>query len=659
MSPHFTTKSTLAVILIIAWLSGCQTDSTDTEKATGSGEPSTPVPYAGPRLNLQTLIISAGTTEQDPALALMKELHERMGVPYKILNSRTEQLAAHKLSSGNHGYFNAIILTEANLWDPDTASKSGFSAEEWRILHDYERKFSVRESIVSGFPVANPALGIDYGLENVESFTISFAGRWQAPAGGTELFEKINTDSLLPLRGHAIGADVRKTNPGPEIQPLLTEQHSGKILIAKLTYPDGREVLFSGITNDPSYIHSHLLAYEFLNFASKGVFIGARQVYLNLHVDDLFLPDALWNPDTNTTDQDRTYRMSPHDAENTIRFFGKLRADYSTASQLKLDFAFNGAGTNINDGLYKTLYSSGNDFRYISHTLTHLDMDKGAGTTYQQAKYEIEQNRLIWQQLNLPEFEQNSKVLISGMHSGLTDRGTSTPYPEGKNDAFLQAAQDAGIRYLASDASRPNQNYEHFIPGFDILLLPRYPTALFFNVSHPAELQDEYNYMFHEIYLEKGLDPATIPGASPTLRSYEQILELDAEMAIKNMLSYSLWPHYFHQTNLRDYDGGKTLLSDWLETVLPRYEQLTRLPIGSLPYHEIGRQTENRLAARNAGITGTWNLDINAVTFSAERQAEILVTGLEGGKVYGGQKISTITVGPTAQNFSIDRMSNR
>ncbi len=659
MSLHFTTKSFLTVILVTAAFSGCQTDNSGSLKNAIPENAAAPEPYTGRRIDLRTLIISSGTAEQDSALALMKGLHDRLGVPYELLDSRTEQLTQSRLSSGKHGYYNAIILTDASLWDPDAANGSGFTSEEWHILHEYEKKFSVRESVVSGYPVTDPALGFDYGLENAHSFTTSFSGQWHLPAGGSELFEKVNTDNPLPLKGYAVGADAHKTATGPEVQPLLTEQRSGKILIALLNYPDGREVLFSGIANGPSYIHSQLLAYEFLNFATRGVFIGARQVCLNLHVDDLFLSDSLWDPDTNSTAEDREYRLSPHDVRNTIHLLQELRRDYPTAAHLKLDFAFNGKGTGLEDELYQTIYSSGDEFRYINHTFSHRDMDKSAGTTYQLARYEIEQNRTVWQQLNLPGFERNREVLVSGMHSGLTDRATSTPYPEGKNDAFLRAARDAGIRYLASDASRPNQNHEQFVDGYDILLLPRHPTALFFNVTRPATLQDEYNYMFHDSYVERGLDPATTPGANPAPLSYREILERDAEQAIRDMLSYSLWPHYFHQSNLMDYDGGKTLLTDWLETVLSRYERLTRLPIRSLPYYEIGRQTENRLASRRAGVVGIWNLDIDTVTLSARQKAEIFVTGLDVGKIYGGQKISTITVDTVPQSFSIDRMVNQ
>jgi len=571
------------------------------------------VELSGPRLDLRTLIISTGSEEEDSELALMKGLHERLGTPYHILDARS-------LFTGEHGHYNAIILTDAGLWDETAGNKSAFSAEEWRILHDYERRFGVRESVISGYP-ENPMLDFDYGMTNFESHTGSFFGEWHSPAGETELYEGINTSTPLPLTGYAVGADARATDSEPEVHPLLTEQKSGKILIARLRYRDGREVLFSGINNDPSRLHSQLLAYEFLNFASKGVFIGARRVYLHLHVDDLFSPDALW----------------------------------PTAAGLRLDFAFNGSWTRPDDELYQAFIRSDNDFRYINHTFTHLDMDSSAGTTYEIAKYEIEQNLAVWEQLKLPGLERNRMVLVSGMHSGLTDRATQTPYPEGKNDAFLRAAQDAGIRYLASDASLVNQNREQFVPGFDILLLPRYPTALFFNVSRPATLRDEYNYMFHESYLERGMDPATTPGASPKPRSYQEILELDTEQAVIRMLSYSPWAHYFHQTNLRDYNTGRTLLSDWLEKALERYEQFATLPIVSLPYYEVGRQTEERLAARDAGIEGTWYPQQDRIVLKAKRKARIRVTGLKGGKLYGGQRSSTLAVGPQEKVFEVDR----
>ena len=78
----------------------------------------------------------------------------------------------------------------------------------------------------------------------------------------------------------------------------------------------------------------------------------------------------------------------------------------------------------------------------------------------------------------------------------------------------MQAAQDAGVRYLASDASHPTQAAEQVVPGFNLMLLPRYPTAVFYNATTPAENTDEYNYLFNGGSSRPGRIPARSPGRS-------------------------------------------------------------------------------------------------------------------------------------------------
>jgi hypothetical protein len=253
-------------------------------------------------------------------------------------------------------------------------------------------------------------------------------------------------------------------------------------------------------------------------------------------------------------------------------------------------------------------------------------------------------------------------VLITGEHSGLRDRrGNEDPaddvnYPAGLNTQLMQAAQDAGVRYLASDASHPTQAAEQVVPGFNLLLLPRFPTAVFYNASTPAENTDEYNYIHHERYLEAGQDPCAIPGAICAPRTYEQVLAAEADTTLRHMLSYKAWPHFFHQSNLRTYDGtGSTLMFDWLEAVFDRYESLMTLPVRSLPYYEIGKRTEQRLVARGAGVRGTINLTTNVVTLLSDSPATASVTGIAGGQLYGGQSIRSVAFGPAAQAFAVER----
>ena len=84
-------------------------------------------------------------------------------------------------------------------------------------------------------------------------------------------------------------------------------------------------MLLSTISNAWFLIHSQVLAYEFLNFATKGVFIGSREVYLESHVDDLFLENELWDPTTNTTDLSRSFRMDAAAVQNTRASVDALR----------------------------------------------------------------------------------------------------------------------------------------------------------------------------------------------------------------------------------------------------------------------------------------------------------------------------------------------
>jgi hypothetical protein len=322
------------------------------------------------------------------------------------------------------------------------------------------------------------------------------------------------------------------------------------------------------------------------------------------------------------------------------------------------------AGSASLDELTTAVVQAKDAFRFVNHTYSHQDMDAGAGIAdYDFSRAEIEQNRETWTRLGLPAKAENDVALVTGEHSGLRDRrGNEDPaddvdYPAGVNAALMQAAEDAGVRYLASDASHPTQAAEQVVPGFDLILLPRYPTAVFYNASTPAENTDEYNYIFHERFLEAGQDPCFIPGAICAPRSYEEILAAEADTTLRHMLTYRAWPHFFHQSNLRNYDGqGSTLLFDWLDAVLDRYDALLTLPVRSLPYHEIGRLTEERLAARDAGVRGTLDVATGEVTLVADGPAKATVTGLAGGRVYGGQLLRTVELGATPQTVAVERL---
>ncbi len=609
------------------------------------------------------------------------------------------------------GNYNGIILTDAGL-------NPAFTPTEWDMLHNYQKNFGVRQAVLSGWPGTywdpQPPYGVylDYGLV-YSSGGASYEGQWSVPAAlSKEVFEYVNVTSPFPITDFAFAANPRndtltlRDGTKPNVVPLLKTQNGEALVsIVRYTMPNQtvpvREVMISTISNATFLIHSKVLAYEFINWVTQGVFVGARFVHMATHLDDLFLANNIWNPDLNNNDPVTTYRLNSADIANAVSKQLAFRAAHPVAGAYKLDLAFNGSGAvvdpeaallvaNLADGLVAGVMANKANFRFINHTFTHLDMDKApvpanancdypTFTTVAAIKAEITKNRTVWGLLGLPEKSDNNRVLVSGNHSGLKDRKCTDEialHPEmfdvQSDDWHLIRA--APIRYSftppptwawsTSPPTRPsmartwsrylaNRRRQHTGP----VMLPRWPTNIFYNVTNPTQLVDEYNYIFNGRYVNAGQDPCQIPGAICAPRDYPQILVAEADAALRHMLTFSKWPHYFHQTNLAKYDdSGNTLQFDWLNAVFAEYERVFKLPVKNYPYYLIGDQTEERLHYKSAIVDATWDRTTNKVTLKANKSVpNLVVTGLNGGDLYGGQFIRKVNVNGTPQAIVVNR----
>ena len=686
----------------------------------------TPV-FADNAVKLRLLVITTGDETQDLGLTYIKPVLDEMDVPYDVLNAETDNLTTTMLASSSSGIacsavevgcvgnYNGIILTNSDL-------VPNFTPSEWDVLHDYQKDFHVRKVVLSGWPGTywdpDPPYGIylDYGLVYSSSGT-AYDGQWTVPdADSKAIFEYVNQDNPLAITDFAFAAVPRNDDTGPRdgsvpnVVPLL-KTPAGETLVSVIRYmmpsvatTPVREVLLSTITNASYLIHSQALAYEFVNWVTQGVFVGGRKVHMAAHLDDLFIPDELWDPELQATNPLHTYRLNSDDINNAVSKQIAFRAAHPTAGNaFKLDFAFNGSGAvvdpaakqknlvaNLSDDLVAAVVANKAQFRFINHTFTHADMDKvpvpanascdyPTLTTVKAIKQEIAKNRKVWGLLGLPQKSANNRVLVSGNHSGLKDRNCTdipelhlgmsnvqdddVPFPAGANPLFLKAAANAGVDYLASDASQTNQAVEQYITEVndgsnrDRIMLPRWPTNLFFNVTNPEQLVDEYNYIFHQRFLDAGENPCFIPGAICTPRDYPAILAAEADNALRHMLTFKKWPHFFHQTNLAKYDAdGNTLQFDWLNSVYAEYEKLFKLPVKNYPFYYIGDQTQERLIRISATIDAIWDRTTNKVTLSANKSVPNLqVTGLAGGDLYGGQFIREINVNTTPKAINVNQ----
>lgn len=619
------------------------------------------------QVELRVLLITIGDIKVDPGRQLMEALLQQLGVPYDVLDSSREELSAKRLRDGKRGRYNGIILTSAETFLP--SMEHGFDREQFELLFAYEREYGVREAVLGGFPANDETFGIDYGMKTAKTRK-NVVARWTNADSG--LFGYVNAEETLTIVGSSFAAKADTRQEGPVVTPLLVnDDNPAEILISHLAYPDGRQVLLSSVPQGDWLLHSQLIAYEFLNFATSGLFLGARRHYLVIHNDDMFYASLVWDPETNMNFEKETsnFRLSPAEVESVVEAQQQFQQMHPLAAQVVTQLAFNAIGSEDDDPLTKAIVQYREHFGFINHTYEALQLDRSCGlsgpagcprTSYETIYDEIEKNAQAWEHFGFPDAESARYAMLPDSHSGLMDRnGTQEPeddipFPWGFNPALGEAAEAIGIKVIAGDHSRLNQDLIRRIPDYDVALLPRYPTSVYFNVTNPMEMTSEYNYVHHYRYLEEGEDPCEVTGAVCEPRSYEEILEAEVDVAMRHIFSYTPFPHYFHQCNLHVYDDeGHILQFDWQEAVLKAYERWSTLPLESPDFHELADIALQVIEQRESGAAGFVDRSTGEVTLVSRRPASIQVTGLAGGDLYGGQSQRVVDLSKKPRTFEL------
>jgi hypothetical protein len=533
-----------------------------------------------------------------------------MGTPYDVeIASAPGELTVDRLQQSNQGRYQGIVLTTGNLaFSSGSSQQSALSDAEWQTLWSYEAAFRVRQVTWYTYPTA------DYGFGPAKEIDTSAAPITASlTAAGAGVFAHVNAAAPVVLR------DVWAYRAAPQdstTTPLLRTA-AGDALAAIHTYPDGRENLAMTFDGNQFLVHSLQLAYDAINWVTRGLFLGERHVYMGVQVDDLFLDSDIW-----PIDPPKTYRMTGHDLDATVAWQNARRAQPLTAG-LRLDLAFNGEGTTSDyapDTLTPRATALQSEFKWISHTYTHQNLD---AVSYALAHTELEQNLQVASALGLARFRGPNLV---------------TPEISGLNHLpALQAMFDVGIRYLVSDTSRAGQDnptpnagiYNIYQPA--ILEIPRRPTNLFYNVSTPAEWAGEYNE-FYRTYWGRDL-------------TYQEILGVESEALLRYLLRFDMDPWMFHQANLRAYNASKTLLTDLLDVTITRYTALVNLPILSPEMNELGQRMADRMNYNAAGVRAIITPGAS-LSITADRAARVPVTGLNAPirETYGGQVIGYVDV---------------
>ncbi|MDP9395370.1 MAG: hypothetical protein M3Q27_14440 [Actinomycetota bacterium] len=562
-----------------------------------------PAAAAGPRLDLRVLLIGGGVS--DPTTAAWERELERIGVAYRVIRtpSASDPVTRDQLvdpADPTHGYFNGVVLgTESSLfW--------GGLDEVYR----YEQEFRVRQ--LDGFEYPRAQVG-QVELDD-QTADRNLSGRTATmTSAGKAAFPYLR--GPVPIDTGAYGYLAVATSP--DFTPHLTVNNGANPILGVYQHPAddpsdpkaGVAEMVMTVNYSDSMLHWRLLGRGMISWVTKGASLGLVRNYLANQVDDVLIPDDLWDVAANCTPGDdsdcpagstatpRTVRMNAADVTATM--------DWQTKYGVKLDLAFNASGAVAGDALTAALLKNKSSFRWINHTWDHpflgcrqyvVPADKTSGCAVwpstDEIASQISKNQQWAAKSSLPAFRKQE--LVTGEHSGLD------------NPNMPAALAKTGIQVIAADASRQPTPYAIG----SAVTVPRYPSNVYYNVSTWEEQLDEYNY----IYLPPSLGGACVNTSTTTCRTApatkEEFIASEARSMMGQVLSTDPRVGYSHQSNL----SGDRILLSVLGRVLDNYNTWfkTNTPVVSTTLSRSSTELTQQgawTAALAAGRVEAWTED--------------------------------------------------
>ena len=606
-------------------------------------------------IEMRVLVIAADGTEN--TLPAIRNVLEFVGIPYDVMLAKDTALDTSRLCSlsGGSGWarYNGVVLTTGGLTYFNQATQlweSAFTAEEWTRLWQFEAKYRVRQASLYTYPgsTSPDAYGLGtpsplWGSGTPVTATLTAAGR--------QVFPYLNPAATIEFK-NTYTYQARATTATP-----LLQDTAGNAIVSVNNYGDGRQNLAITSDGNPYLTHSLALGYGIVNWVTKGLYVGQRRVYLSPQPDDIVIDDAIWDPATKSDQTGKNYRITADDYKKFITW--QTNRNSTRLGSIVSEMPFNGLGTVAGeypgDTLTPEIRANNSRFHWLSHTYTHTNLDN---LSYTQTYAELQNNHQV---------ATNTLRLSSYFKDALV-----TPQISGLNNAeAVRAMSDFGIRWLVSDSSRfcghrnaerqalagcprPNTGVYHDLQPA-ILMIPRFPTNLFYNVSTPVEWVDEYNHIYLSFW-----------GRNLT---YAEILDKESELMLSYLMNHDMRPLMFHQSNLRAYDGTRSLMGDLIDATITKYSALFNVPPQSRTQRQIGNLMTERMALNTAlapntgarlqarivpGLLGTSIVVSNTTT----KAAVVPVTGVNwllaaSRESYGSQWTSKVNVGANGGSVTI------
>jgi hypothetical protein len=558
-------------------------------------------------IDMRVLVIAADGNEV--VLPAIISVLRYIGIPFDVMIAKDQVLDAGVLcnpSAVGHGRYQGILLTTGSLGFEVSSGvyESAFTWEEWNLLWSYEAKYRVRQATFYTYPggwpdtygLIPPTAGVNTTNTPIQAMLTTTSVPGSGNPSGTQLFGDLKPTAPITISNAY--TYLATAAPGASVTPLLVDA-SSNLLASINNYPDGRKNLALTADGNASLLHTLSLSYGIVNWVTKGLYLGQRVVNLTAQPDDLLIANDIWSPSANSDTTGITYRLTGNDYNK----FRTWQANRNTRGpgNIVLEIPFNAVGSTTalpveelfpatTDTLTPAVKANSGSFRWMSHTFTHQNLD--SPTSYSQTLSELRQNdNAATRSLRLIGYQKDALI---------------TPDVSGLNNAeALRAMKDFGIRYVVSNTSilcgnrnetipprpcpLPNMGVRHDLEP-TILMVPRYPANLFYNVCTPTQWVSEYNFLYRAFW---GRD-----------LTYQEVLGKESDVWLRYLLSFDLRPVMFHQPNMCAYDGTRSLLGDLIDATMAKFSAISVLPPQSRQLRQIGNLMDQRMQLAAALVPG-------------------------------------------------------
>jgi hypothetical protein len=307
---------------------------------------SLPIGCPSPTIDMKLLVVNNAAANGGAGYAdfpAIQQILNFVGTPYDVVDVSG---AAPTLSDGScHAYYQGVIFAYGGDY---------YNISTWQqTLINFEITFGERQ--VNWYDTPDPNFGLSYTgtqIPSTETYTTNYT------AAAPSVFYYANTTTPFTITNAAVDLATAQPAAGGTVTPLLQDA-SGNIVSAIYAY-NGQQFLTQTFDSNAYLTHDLVVAYGLLNWVTNGVFLGDYHIYATQEIDDFFIDDSEWVPNTsclsNPITQDRTapdasnlplMRVNSSDMVQLAAWQKSKQAD-PLLSQFELTMAMNGVGTTGN-----------------------------------------------------------------------------------------------------------------------------------------------------------------------------------------------------------------------------------------------------------------------------------------------------------------------